>query len=151
MRNRYTLANLLITTPPEWKDITDDVDDESAPFTIAKDSGVGALQFSVAAYRGGKLPAFTLSDLDEMRHEFASDNGFSKPFDETISKNKVMVSGGSYRADEDLVRVWYCSDGRDVALVTYVADWNNRGNESGECDGIVSSLEFLRKAKSPKK
>ena len=142
--NQYKIGNLVINTPPEWKDIIETVNDAGAPFTMAKDGGIGAIQFSVAEYRGGELPLFTLSDLSDMRHEFATGRGFSKAFDESTSEGKISASGGSYHADQDLVRVWYCSNGMDIALVTYVSDWDGRNNESKECDDIVSRLEFRK-------
>ena len=120
MTNHFELGNLLITTPSEWKDITDAVDVDSAPFTIAKDDGIGALQFSSAEYRSGDLPAFTLSDLCDMRDEFGANHGFSSAFDKHTSEGRTMTAGASYHADQDFVRVWYCSNGTDIVLATYI-------------------------------
>jgi hypothetical protein len=144
MTNRFELGYLLITTPPEWKDITDTVDADSAPFTIAKDDGVGALQFSSAEYRSGDLPAFTLSDLCVMRDEFGANHGFSNALDKTACKGATMVAGASYHVNQDFVRVWYCSNGKDIVLATYTSEWSHRSNEIHECDEIVSELKFRR-------
>jgi hypothetical protein len=142
MKNRYTLGNLLIATPPEWKEITERVDEEDGPFTLVKDFGVGALQISVGEYRSGKLPSFTSSDLRDLRDEFATGKGFAQVFDPVTSEKGILVCGGSYHVDDDFVRVWYCSNCRDIALVTYVSDWNDRNEESKECNNIVLGLKF---------
>jgi hypothetical protein len=142
MTNQYKIGNLLIVAPGEWKDITDEVDEPAAPFTLAKDLGVGALQFSMAGYQSGKLPRLTLSALKALRHEFANRKGFSRPFDVVSIDGSIMASGGSYHVNEDLVRVWYCSNGRDVLLVTYVSTWSKRNGEATECDAILSKLKF---------
>ena len=142
MTNQYKLGNLVIVAPGEWEDITDEMDDPDAPFTLAKEFGVGALQFSVAEYQSGDLPKFTLSDLEALRHEFANHRGLARPFDAILIDGNFMVSGGSYHVDEDLMRVWYCSNGEDVVLVTYVADWSERNGEATECDEILSKSRF---------
>ena len=40
MTNQYKIGNLLIVAPGKWKDITDELDEPAAPFTLAKDLGV---------------------------------------------------------------------------------------------------------------
>jgi len=142
MKNQYIYGNLMITASSPWKDITDAVEGCSAPFTLSKSDGTGALQFSVAKYRHGRIPNVTLQDLNELRNEFAQKKGFGRAFDELQSNGPLRVSGGSYQTTEDYVRVWYCSDGRNVALITYLGGRGKEGNEPNECDAIVSEVRF---------
>jgi len=44
---------LLLDLPADWFDVTDDLP-RDAPPTLARNSGVGALQFSIARYHSGK-------------------------------------------------------------------------------------------------
>jgi len=142
MKNQYMIGNLFITAPGPWKDITDAVEGVSVPFTLAKDDGTGALQFSVATYKSGKLPNVSLPDLNELRSDFAQKKGLGPAFDELQSNGDLRVSGGSYQTTENYVRVSYCSDGRHVALITYLGGRGKEGNEPNECDAIVSEVRF---------
>jgi uncharacterized membrane protein len=81
-------------------------------------------------------------DLDGLRNDFSEKKELGRAFDELRSNGLLRVSGGSYWTAEDYVRVWYCSDGRNVSLITYLADRGKEGNEPNECDEIVSELRF---------
>jgi hypothetical protein len=142
MKNQYILGNLIITAPGPWKDITDTVEGGSLPFTLAKDNGTGALQFSVAEYRHGKIPNVTLQDLDELRNDFAQKKQLGRAFNEVNSDGILRVSGGTYQTTQSYVRVWYCSDGKNVALITYLAGRGKEGDEPNECDAIVAGVRF---------
>ncbi len=142
VKNQFNLGNLIITTPSPWKDITESVELSSVPFTLAKEDGTGALQFSLATYRGGLIPNSTINDLDGMRSKFAQSKNFGAAFDEIRSTGDLSISGGSYKAMGDYVRVWYCSEGKSFVLVTYIAVWGTEGNEPKECDAIVAGLRF---------
>jgi hypothetical protein len=132
-----------VSAPEGWIDTTEDVESEDAPFTLAKkDIGVGALQFSMALYSGGEEPNIDISRLKEMLTDFAENNGLGEGFDERTYENRVGVVAASYHLRDDLIRVWYCSDERNIALVTYVCDWEKTGNEVKECEEIVSSIQF---------
>ncbi|HEX4085788.1 MAG TPA: hypothetical protein VHY22_12820 [Chthoniobacteraceae bacterium] len=142
MKNQYTLGNLIITAPGPWKDITDPVEGSDVPFTLAKDDGTGALQFSVATYKSGKIPNVSLQDLDELRIDFAEKKQLGKAFAEVNPEGILRVSGGSYQTTQSFVRVWYCSDGKNIALITCLADKGKEDGEPGECDAIVSVIRF---------
>jgi hypothetical protein len=145
--NEYKLGDLYISILPDWKDITDTLDDENAPFTLAKETGVGAFQFSTAEYRGGKHPQITMEDLHQLRSSFARSNGFPRAFDEIsldAGEAKMMVSGGSYHGNQNLVRVWYCSDGENVVFATYVSDWEKQNDEPRECDDFIARFYFQK-------
>jgi len=142
MKNQYTYGNLIVTAPTPWKDITESVKEAEVPFTLAKDDGTGALQFSAAKYVSGKHPNVTLQDLDELRNDFAGKKELGSAFDELHSDGNLRVSGGSYRTTEDYVRVWYCSDGNNVALITYLTGRGKEGNEPDDCDAIVAAVRF---------
>ena len=142
MKDQYILGNLIITAPDPWKDITNTLEEHSAPFTLAKKDGTGALQFSVATYKGGKIPNVSLQDLDELRNDFAQKKQLGRAFNQVNRDEVLRVSGGSYLTAQSFVRVWYCSDGKNIALVTYLAGRGKEDDEPKECDGIVAGVRF---------
>jgi hypothetical protein len=137
------LGDFIVTAPESWKDIAEVAKDDGAPFTLAKDAGLGALQFSAAEFKGGENPDITLPVLDRLRRDFSDSKDFQHPFDEFRSDTSLSISAGSYRVGPDYVRVCYCSDGQNVALATYVSDWGREGNEPKECDSIVRGVQFV--------
>jgi len=142
MKNQHMLGNLIITAPDPWKDITDAVEGHSVPFTLAKADGTGALQFSVATYKSGKIPNVSLRDLNELREDFAQKEQLGRAINEVSTDGALRVSGGSYQTTQDFVRVWYCSDGKNVALITYTASRGKEDHEPDECDAIVAGVRF---------
>lgn len=135
-----------VSAHESWIDTTEDVESEDAPFTLVKKDGVGALQFSIALYSEGEEPNIGITHLKEMLTDFADSKGLGECFAERIYENRVSIVAASYHTGDDLIRVWYCSDERNVALVTYVCDWDKRGDEVKECEEIVKSIQFAEEA-----
>lgn len=132
-----------ISVSEGWEDITATLDEADAPWTIADPvSGVGALQFSPAIYRGGPSPEVGPQDLCALLDEFASSRGLNDPFERLSYSNEVAIEGASFHSGEDLIRVWYVSDGDNVVLVTYVCEWRYRGREARQADIAVRSIPF---------
>jgi hypothetical protein len=141
----HDVRGATVSAPESWIDTTEDVEAEDAPFTLAKrDAGVGALQFSIALYSDGEEPNIDSDRLKEMLVDFADKKGLGNGFDGYHDEGRVGVVGASYHVGDDLVRIWYCSDERNVALVTYVCDWDKTSDELKECDEIVRSIRFVK-------
>jgi hypothetical protein len=78
--------------------------------------------------------------------EFASRQGLGDPFDRSAYSDGVIVEGASYHSGEDLIRVWYASDGKSVMLVTYVCEWAARQREASQREMSVRSIRFTMPA-----
>jgi hypothetical protein len=132
-----------ISVADGWEDVTATLDDANAPLTVADPIlGVGALQFSSAIYKGGRLPQVGPQDLCTLLEEFASRQGLGDPFDRSTYSDGVAVEGASFRSGEDLIRVWYACDGKSVMLVTYVCEWSEREREATQREMSVRSIRF---------
>lgn len=105
--------------PPEWVDITDDLEDKWPP-TLAGPLVGGALQFSIARYKSGEVPNITIGDLRELLTKFCANlpHKFDEPVERVGSINSVgCVANG----EEELVAVWHLSNGRDYVMATYTS------------------------------
>ena len=111
--------------------------------TLAKPDGVGALQFSPALYESGPLPSPSSADLRSLALQFGESRGLGEPFDLGQFESRVSGAGASYCSEGDLVRVWYVSDGRNIMLVTYVCDWEDRDREMSECEEMLKTIRFV--------
>lgn len=116
---RVQFDELHIDLLADWTDITGDLP-AGAPSTLARPTGVGALQFSATRYSGGKHPHVSLPDLQEMLDRYC--DGQSRNFGEhtVIDGDIEKVGCVSFEGGETL-GVWMLSNGRDVVLMTYLA------------------------------
>jgi hypothetical protein len=140
---KRTFGGLTVTAPPPWKDVTHEMGAPAPPFTLADTSvDVGVLQFSVARYVGGQIPDPSAADLLAMAEELGAAHRLGEPFGHRVQGGKMRRATVSYHDGDDFIRVWYVSDGRDIAKVTYVAPWERRDQQTADCDAIVASIGF---------
>jgi hypothetical protein len=135
-------AGLAFDLPPGWLDISDDLPPDS-PATLARDAGVGAIQFSVSRGEGGTEPMIDETDLEDMLREFCEQN------DIPLSPDKIPNAaghavGGVARSEGAIIGIWYVSDGLNVAMVTYFADTvaEAADQELADAEAIVRTASF---------
>ncbi|CAN7576973.1 hypothetical protein [Mesorhizobium caraganae] len=130
--------------PVGWEDITDDLPVGSPP-TIAKASGVGAVQFSIAKYRSGKKPNADFGVLRSFMLEFCQKNDIDANNIWAKKFNDKMCVGVLSKTEKQVLSAWYLSDGNDFALVTYISldeEKHLMDEELEEARTIVSSISF---------
>ena len=124
-----------------WFDITHELPANSAS-TLARNDGIGVLQFSVAKYRTGTRARITGEDLIAMLAEFGRGRSLGEPSNVIVASGRVS---GDFVAPAEFIRAWYVTNGSDVALVTYVAESSDdpkMSRELEEATGIVESIRF---------
>lgn len=145
MNKRLVYEAFTLNVPTSWQEIRGAEDGTDWPLTLADPiDGVGALQLSVATYRAGPVPSIRLTTLLGLLEEFSLGRELTCQTDLRQISASNLLATANYRKGEDQVRVWYVSDGSNLALATYVCDWDQQLTEAEICDSIVASLEFLR-------
>ena len=139
---RSVFDSFSVELPAGWRDITDTVDADEPPLSLAHKDGVGALQFSTAIYRSGVEPAPSPDELLELVRDFGSKQGLENPTDIVTEVGLPTLAAGSFKWDEDFLRVWYVSNGYDFAFVTYTCLIQDVGPELLLCEQIVRSIRF---------
>src|SRR5258708_2316109 len=114
----YNVGNIVINSIVGWLDITHDVKAENPPFTLAKNDGVGALQFTGAKYSDGKVPVITIDSLKHLLTDFIHSRELGQGFDALTHEGRILICAQSFFLGEQYVRVWYCSNRRDIVLIT---------------------------------
>jgi hypothetical protein len=142
MTNIFRIGNLQITTPADWLDVTTEIEESTPPLSLAKPNGVGAIQFTMAEFRGGKPPGITLDTLSDLLADFAQSRKFGRGFASTRQDEPLLTVAASFDIAGRFWRVWYCSNGQSVALVTYNCGNNQQQAELSDCENIVRSLKF---------
>jgi hypothetical protein len=140
---RAGFLNFSVDLPPGWGDITADVEADDPPATVARNDGVGALQFSIALYESGPRPRCDVEELQEILEGFAESRGLTSPNDAIHESSTRGLVAASYRTDDDFVRVWYVSAGGNFGFVTYTCERSNfDARELRDAEEIVRSLVF---------
>jgi hypothetical protein len=125
--------------PHGWKDLTEK---GKGPITFGRPEGAGVLQFSAGIYRSGRLPEVSLADLREMLSDFSTKRQLGIGADIRVREEPLRSVGMSFSVQGRFLRVWYVSDGVNVALVTYNCRLGEEGDEVAECESIVDSIRF---------
>ena len=140
--SRVDIGGATVELPADWADISDDGDDL---MSLAKQDGVGALQFSIAEYVDGVDPNIDHDGLLGLLRAFAEGKRYGEPHGIARLAGAVRGVSGDFTLPKHRLRVWYLSDGRNVALVTYVVLAEHRAaaeEELREASSIAHSLLF---------
>jgi hypothetical protein len=140
---KFKIGNLQIAAPPGWLDVTNEIGEVKAPFTLARSDGVGAIQFSIAEYKSGRLPRITVYSLQELMEDFVRLHEVGRRAAVESRTEPLLCYAESFEVGSQFLRVWYCSNGRDVAFVTYVCERGAKQTELPDCEIIVRNLEFI--------
>jgi hypothetical protein len=143
---RVAFDSFAVQVPHGWADITDTVEADNPPYTLARRDGVGALQFSIALYKSGSIPDPTSAVLLGMVEEFGRKQGLGDPTAVVTEAGRLLFAAGSFAWGDDLLRAWQVSDGRNFAFVTYTCAAEDAGPELAECEQIVRSIAFCPKS-----
>jgi hypothetical protein len=138
---RAEFAGLHFDLPDGWFDITDDLPD-GTPFTLAREDGVGVIQFSVAAMASGADPAISESDLRVMCLDLMRHHGLGVDV-ALLPDARTMCVGGVAQAAELKMGAWFLSNGQDVGLVTYTSEAPKHPDTASE---VEAALALVRSA-----
>lgn len=141
---RRRLLNFTVELPPGWCDITGELPG-TAPPTVGKSRGVGALQFSQAEFEGGEPMHLTAQDLLDMVKGIAASADSVISFDEqTEDSGRLRVGAVSMALEGNFVRLWGVCDGRGVVIATYTCNWRERRpDELAECSRVIESIRIV--------
>jgi hypothetical protein len=144
MMKEMQFEGFAVQAPEHWLDITEAVEGESPPITLAVEDGLGALQFSVAIYKTGPRPNSTSQTLREMLGEFAKGQNLGTPMDIVANESPRPAVTAHFAWDDSYLRVWYASENGNFVFATYTVDKGSAfANELQEAEEIVRSLKFV--------
>src|SRR5262245_50980657 len=112
MMARVAFDTFAVEVTCGWRAMPDTEQSGIPPYTLVHRDGVGALQFSVALYRSGRVPDPSPSDLREMVERFGRARGLGEPSAVVTETGPPVLAAGSFAWGGDFLRVWQVSDGR---------------------------------------
>ena len=145
MGHKVQFAGVLLELEGDWRDITDTLPDGTPP-TLARETGLGALQFSVAKYNKGKLPDIQRPHLERFLYYFEDAQGFERKCKTTQFDGKGTFGiSCEYDLPSSFIRVWYVSDGMNLAFLTYTSTNDHSEafqSELRQATVIAKSVQF---------
>jgi hypothetical protein len=148
---RAQLGPMSIDLKDGWAETTHNVDGENRPFTLARqaENACGAFQFSIALYKGGRLPFVAAEDLLELLLDFAESHELGEPTDKYAQDQPLPLAAATFRTAGDIVRVWYVSDGASVVKATYLAAaTDDHASELADCEQMIRTISFKYAARA---
>jgi hypothetical protein len=139
---RTEFPTFSIVVPHGWQNVTDTVEVIDAPFTLARDDGVGALQLSIGSYVRGPDPNPSPEDLLELLQSVADSHALGTPQAITLQQFPLRLAAASFSTSDGFMRIWCVSDGHSFAFVTYTCESGQQHAELEECEQIVRGLQF---------
>lgn len=133
-----------VQAPDHWFDVTNELEGDEPPATLAADEGLGALQFSIAELPPGKTHGTSLDDLRALLKEFAQahDLGAAQNVS-TLAKPRPLLTA-NFQWDGDFLKVWYLADQGRIVFATYTCDPGVAfAEELSEAEQVVRSVVLL--------
>jgi hypothetical protein len=148
---RAELGAMSIDLRDGWAETTHDLPGDDAPFTLARqaEDACGAFQFSIALYKGGRLPCAKGADLLQLLLDFAASRELGEAADVVAQDEPLPLAAATFSTTGDTVRVWYVSDGASVVKATYLAaDDDDYASELTDCEQMIRTISFKYAARA---
>jgi hypothetical protein len=138
----YTGPGILVTTPEDWEDISDE--EGLIPFlTLAREEGIGALQFSDQIGGHDRQSGASAQALWDRVGEWGTRYRMGASKDVVIVEEPMLLAAATFHPDGEPMRVWLVSDRVNAAFIVYTCDGISfDALEIEECEAIVRTIRF---------
>ena len=133
---RSRFGDVSLAVPSGWCATTE----AGQPPTLSLPDGVGALQLSVGIYVSGALPDFSPEALRNLLLDERRELG---PPSDLVLESSPRLAAATFHLGNDDARIWYVSDGVNVAMVTYLSEAPLNRAELADAEAMVRSLTFV--------
>ncbi|MCB1275365.1 hypothetical protein [Prosthecobacter sp.] len=145
MGHKVQFAGVLLKLEGDWRDITDTLPAGTPP-TLALEDGIGALQFTVGHYQSGETPGIGLKALERLLYHFEDAQNLERETEASAFRTGLCFGiSCEYNPPTGFIRVWYVTDGKNIAFVTYTSE-DDRSQafaiELKQASSIATSVEF---------
>lgn len=143
--SRTAFDGFTAVVPEGWKasreEATYSEGAEHAPIRFRAPDRRGTLRVQVPWIDADEQPGADPEELELMAREWGVRRGVDEPLAcATELQSGLARAFASYRIGEDLVEVWYLSDGTTMIQASYVCRWEARDVDRGARMALVGSL-----------
>jgi hypothetical protein len=105
--------------------------------------GGGAVVVSVPALHPDEQPGADPAELESLAREWGMRRGIDEPLSVTTEKHQGSArASASYRIGDDLVEVWFVSDGTVLLTATHVCPFRDRDRHRAAREALIGSLRL---------
>jgi hypothetical protein len=105
--------------------------------------GGGELIVSLPPLDADDQPGADADELEALAREWGMRRGVDEPLAVSTEIRQGMARAtASYRIGEELVEVWFASDGTAMIKATYVCPWSERDRDRPAREALIGSLRF---------
>jgi hypothetical protein len=128
---------------PEVGDATYSDPGAPQPIRFASARGGGELLVSRSPVDADEQPGADPDELDALVRAWGMRRGMDEPlaFSSRLADG-VATASATYRIGDDLVEVWYLSDGASLLEASYVCAWSARDEGRPAREALVGSIRF---------
>jgi hypothetical protein len=105
--------------------------------------GGGAVVVSVPALHPDEQPGADAAELESLAREWGMRRGIDEPLSIVTEKRQGHArASASYRIADDLVEVWFVSDGTALLTATHVCPFRDRDRHRAPREALIGSLRL---------
>ena len=146
--SRLRFDGFSLVLPAGWSEMLDEATytdpEQSPPLVLVADNGAGTLYVSTPVLYEDTFVGMTTEDAERRALEWGRRRGLPEP---VLLQSEPLPDGGAratavHRVGEQLVQVWFLTNGRDVVHASYVSSWDERDHDRRGREAIVASLRL---------
>ncbi|AKT36541.1 hypothetical protein [Chondromyces crocatus] len=144
---RVAYEGFTIALPPGWGEMVEDATfadtAELPPVAFGAEDGVGTFHVMVPLLEEEDVPPPEPAALEALVREWGERRGIVTPLSTHAGPHpQGAIAEGSFRVGNELVAVWFVSDGSSVVCASYVCGWDDREVERVERSQAAASLRL---------
>jgi hypothetical protein len=113
------------------------------PTRLVCGEGGGELIVSMPRLHPDDQPGADTDELESLAREWGMRRGVDEPISVTTEVRRgVARASATYRIGDELVEVWFISNGTALLKATYVCPWADRDRGWGAREALVGSIAF---------
>lgn len=144
---RRAFDGFTAVVPEGWSAAVDDETysepSERLATRFAPATGGGAVLVNLPVLDPDEQPGADEVELESLAREWGMRRGMTEPLSlSTETVQGLARASASYRIGDDLVEVWFLSDGTVLVTATYVCRWTDRDRHRAAREALVGSVRI---------
>ncbi|EYF06598.1 hypothetical protein [Chondromyces apiculatus] len=144
---RVAYEGFTVVLPPGWGEVLEDATfadtAELPPVTFGAEDGAGTFSVMVPLLPADDVPPGEPEALEAVARDWGARRGIASPLAVSSGPHpQGAMASASFRVGDELVVVWFVSDGELLVCASYVCAWEDREAEQSARDAAAASLRL---------
>ena len=144
---RHSYEGFTIALPPGWTEVAEDATFSDTaqlpPVAFGSEHGPGTFHVNVPLLPPEDVPPADPKALEAVARDWGARRGIISPLATASGPHpQGAIATATFRIGDDLVQVWFVSDGDPVVCASYVCAWDDRDLERDARESAAASLRI---------